>query len=379
MQDFLNDCWYGEIMAMIFSLVCFCAIAILLRVYENKPVPLLPHGLTLNAMVSVLATGSKSALLFSVASNIGQWKWIWYREQKMRKLSDLQVFDDASRGPLGAIQLLLEKTRTSIGLLGAAIVLLALVYDPFVQQVLAYPVEEIFVPSNLTWTLQAQVYPSSGPSYISNVDMAQMLSVSLHSALWPASTSPYERAPACASTNCTWDPLPSLGFCSTCADVSETSQIQNCSVELGTFQATSNSSSPADKNRYVEFGSSGLKASILLSLSAESTGASHRNLVFPSYILEDLYHYDPVTVRRTGAGATPNDNQFLSPNNTILGVRDPLLVLGDASFQIRNNTLQVDTANLCTLDLCLREYDISVTNAGLQRTSQKRGTARNSI
>lgn len=162
----------------------------MLRVYDGKPLPALPHGLTLNAIISVLATGSKSALLFSVASNITQWKWIWYREQKMRKLSDLQVFEDACRGPLGAVQLLFDNTRTSLGLIGAGIVLLALAYDPFGQQLLAYPVQEVYTPSNFTWTKQAQIYPGSGPPGGSDEGQRQSLSLSLQSALWSNYTIP---------------------------------------------------------------------------------------------------------------------------------------------------------------------------------------------
>lgn len=43
-------------------------------------------------------------------------------------------------------------TRSSLGLVGALIVLLVTAFDPFVQQLLVYPAETAYTPSNLTWT-----------------------------------------------------------------------------------------------------------------------------------------------------------------------------------------------------------------------------------
>jgi hypothetical protein len=50
------DTWMWEIASLAFSTLCFAAILALLLAYNDKPWPELPHGLTLNAIVSVLAT-----------------------------------------------------------------------------------------------------------------------------------------------------------------------------------------------------------------------------------------------------------------------------------------------------------------------------------
>lgn len=67
----LDDTWLLEIVALVFSVACFIAIIILLRIYDQKPSPDLSHGLTLNTIVSLLATASRSSLLFAVAAAIG--------------------------------------------------------------------------------------------------------------------------------------------------------------------------------------------------------------------------------------------------------------------------------------------------------------------
>lgn len=51
---------------------------------------------------------------------------------RKRRLGDLQVFDDASRGPLGALRLFAGQTRSSLALIGALILILSMAFDlPF--------------------------------------------------------------------------------------------------------------------------------------------------------------------------------------------------------------------------------------------------------
>lgn len=102
------DWWMGELLAILLSIIAFFAIILVLRKYDDHNIPTLPHNIPLNFVVSTLATVSKSLLLFAVASAFGQFKWLWMFF-KQRRLQDLQIFDDASRGPLGASKLLASK------------------------------------------------------------------------------------------------------------------------------------------------------------------------------------------------------------------------------------------------------------------------------
>lgn len=69
-----------------------------------------------------------------ITACISQLKWSYF--ESPRSLSQMQVFDDASWGPRGAL-LMLWKTRTTISLpwLGALVTLLLLAFDPFTQRV----------------------------------------------------------------------------------------------------------------------------------------------------------------------------------------------------------------------------------------------------
>lgn len=102
------DWWMGELLAILLSVIAFFGIIVILCKYDGHTLPRLPYNVPLSFVVSTLATVSKSSLLLAVTSAIGQFKWLWM-SSKQRRLQDLQVFDEASRGPLGAAKLLLSR------------------------------------------------------------------------------------------------------------------------------------------------------------------------------------------------------------------------------------------------------------------------------
>lgn len=93
----VSNTWAWEALAMALSIACLIAIAVVLRSHEGKPTHPMPYGVTLNAIISTLATATKTSLLCAVGGAVGQVKWDWFR--KRRSLFDLQSFDDVSRGP----------------------------------------------------------------------------------------------------------------------------------------------------------------------------------------------------------------------------------------------------------------------------------------
>lgn len=49
----------------------------------------------------------------------------------------MQLLDDASRGPLGALQLLLHAPKLTLATLSGLIIFLSFAMDPFAQQILS--------------------------------------------------------------------------------------------------------------------------------------------------------------------------------------------------------------------------------------------------
>lgn len=96
--------WASETAGILASASLLIALAILLLIYDDKAV-FEWKGVTLNAVVSVLSTASKAALLYSTSELISQWKWIGFTGTR-RPLIDFQRIDAASRGPLGSLEII---------------------------------------------------------------------------------------------------------------------------------------------------------------------------------------------------------------------------------------------------------------------------------
>jgi hypothetical protein len=90
---------------------CACSMAALfgliglLRAFDGKAQPDWPYGITLNSAMSFLSNMIKGFLLVPAAACISQSIWISYT-MRSQPLDLLAVFDSASRGPWGAIELL---------------------------------------------------------------------------------------------------------------------------------------------------------------------------------------------------------------------------------------------------------------------------------
>jgi hypothetical protein len=105
-----------------------------------------------NAVISTLATISKSSLMLAVAACISQLKWHYF-ESASHSLRNIQVFDDTSRGPLGALELVTRLSPREIfsrrsGGVGwtfwaSILTILAMALDPFAQQVLSFPLRTV--------------------------------------------------------------------------------------------------------------------------------------------------------------------------------------------------------------------------------------------
>jgi hypothetical protein len=105
LSQWAMDRWVFELLASIISAACLAGIVATLALHANHPLPSWPLGITINALVSVLSTISKSALLASVAAAISQQKWARL-SNGANPLSDLEMYDNASRGPWGSFLLL---------------------------------------------------------------------------------------------------------------------------------------------------------------------------------------------------------------------------------------------------------------------------------
>jgi hypothetical protein len=96
--------WLPELLCLFGSIGLFIAIIVILAHYDNTPLSTLPLDLTINTIVALLATLCRATLIIAISEGLSQLKWNTFA-LKQRALRDLEVFDQASRGPWGSIRM----------------------------------------------------------------------------------------------------------------------------------------------------------------------------------------------------------------------------------------------------------------------------------
>jgi Protein of unknown function (DUF3176) len=111
-------------------------IVLILSIVNNKPLASWEYSIRPNSLIAVLTTIGKTAMMVIVASCVSQLKWSHFR--RPNDLSDMQLYDDASRGPWGAFMMLLRPSswiRDGLAGLSAIITIMALAIEPMAQQI----------------------------------------------------------------------------------------------------------------------------------------------------------------------------------------------------------------------------------------------------
>lgn len=308
----------------------------------------MPYGITLNAIVSALATASKASLLCAVADSIGQLKWSWF--QQPRNLYDLQAFDEASRGPAGAVALLFGRSKGVLVTIGAVITVLSLVFDPFVQQILRYPDRDVVSLRGTAQTRKASSFPTDWSS--------TELSAAINAGIWSGAAQ-FDRAPHCSSGNCHWDVFDSFGWCSECSDAtSQANLIGHCDFANWSENSTCRLTFGRGNSVVVAHGvPGGLLTG--LSLTSEVTWSLGWTVDNP---YDDYYLH-----------SSDYANWF---NLTYLGVQNPTVSMGYASFDAQGPCSHCDPtpvpsikllrAEQCVLTPCVKTYNTSTRGGTLQ-------------
>lgn len=224
----LHRLWLWELGASVLSLVCIASIAAVASSQQGKPLEEWRRGLGRNisptAVVSFLGTIGKSACLVALASIVSQLKWMHF-SGAARKLSDLQLFDDASRGPMGALLLVMLRNKTTLLASCASVVTLAsLLLDPFVQLIFDFPSElrpavEGAAPGILSsqtydpFALPRELTLCYSPTRVDSAMQAAMLAP-----VWDAAPAP---SLPCGFERCEWPTITTLGVCSSCVDLTD--------------------------------------------------------------------------------------------------------------------------------------------------------------
>ncbi|KAJ5647730.1 hypothetical protein N7490_004102 [Penicillium lividum] len=225
--------WTWEIVSVVFSIVCVALLAAFLGQVNGVEYSSWQYRLSPNTVASLIATIAKSALLISVSSCLSQLKWNQAQLARPTPLYNIQVLDQASRGPWGALEVLWRrKMKPELATAGALLMVLSLAMDPLAQQLLAYPIIRIKASNESAYVQTTHGYNTpilettsnlfNDLTYMSIYDDPNMLKAILSGL--SQTSSPLE--PICSTGDCDYPNFVSLGICSKCEDVTtKTTQV----------------------------------------------------------------------------------------------------------------------------------------------------------
>ena len=101
----LQHSWFLEISAVVLNLAAVTTIVVLLACTNGIALSEYTFIISFNAVISILGAISRVSLGFAIGSCLGQGKWNFFR--KPSSIVGFRIFEDASRGPWGSLQLLI--------------------------------------------------------------------------------------------------------------------------------------------------------------------------------------------------------------------------------------------------------------------------------
>lgn len=325
-QQLASETWLFELALTVLSVLCLVAIIGILVVYDGTAAPNLPSTVTLNAIVSILGTASKASLIFTVAASISQLKWVYF--SKSRHLKDLQSFDDASRGPVGSITLLLIA-------IGAVIIISAVAFQFFLQQIITFATQIEFALNTAASTKQGTEF------LVGALDMGFVEAV--HAGLWSDPTQ-FEPEFACPTGNCTWSSFKTIGLCHKCEEAISRVRTSNCSMSATAQDFEDAGAGGIQRACGIRFSDTDGSPSITPLNFTKGSGGQHR--------------IDSPTEQIWTVSSNTLD---LNPGYTSLGVKNPIMSIGYVVFNgTPKGELEPGFAMECILDFCVREYSVTI-------------------
>ncbi|KAJ5637181.1 hypothetical protein N7490_007060 [Penicillium lividum] len=228
--------WTWEFACAFFSVVCIGLLIGFLVYVNGMTYARWQYSISPNTVIAILAGFGKTATLVPISTCLGQFKWKpnWNKgpEQTPTQLYNFQMLDNASRGPWGSLEVL-WRMPWSLPMAGALLTILSLALDPFSQQILAFPPRQVIALNKTASIQRAQEYV---PWWVNstndlNTDFRlnqpdPMLQIALAQGLAQINN---PLLPTCSTANCTFPDFTTLGFCSKCVDVTNSST-QSCTI-----------------------------------------------------------------------------------------------------------------------------------------------------
>ncbi|KAM0812024.1 hypothetical protein AB5N19_14341 [Seiridium cardinale] len=221
--------WWWEIGAAFLSVACVVAITAVLSYIDNKTIKEWNFSISPNSLIAIVTTVSKAAMMVCIASCISQKKW-GYFASRPRLIKDLDLFDNASRGPWGSFVFLSSLKIRSFTVSALSIItLLALGIEPAAQQILEVAQGTEVQRDGTASIPYAQEYSSKAADFAWNPSntfghpMSRDMFLQQSTIVAGAAGTIPELNVTCSesATECRWETISTLGICAEVKNVTE--------------------------------------------------------------------------------------------------------------------------------------------------------------
>lgn len=367
--------WKWEIANSAISVIALAATIGTLLPHQNQPLPQWPFHISINALLSIYSVVLKGSATFVIQSCISQHQWLWMRHK--RPLADVVRYDSAGRGVWGSSQwLVFRSLQQPLTALGALIAVLMVAVDPFFQALLQYMDCQQSLGEKATVARSNYFESTANFSHSHRVEFGDLgewsryylffePSKSVQSSLIAAGLSHASSVqPYCPTGNCTFENFSTVGYCSTCEDISRQLKFNNEQKSNDGRRASYSCTSILSTGSNITFNSDDEHPSVFKGLFHGSTGTD---------LLRDEYSDTQISI--------PTEFEFIVGKNFwSAGVwsevgRDP--VTGDHVTNCSNiNNYDPENewycrgygAARCTMFPCIREYEVAVTAGVVSET-----------
>ncbi|KAK3987012.1 hypothetical protein QBC44DRAFT_401223 [Cladorrhinum sp. PSN332] len=245
--------WHEEFWYALLSVLSFIGLALFLKNYDGAVLPLSfgwTGGFSFETAVVALVTFMRGCMDAYVGSAVSQGAWIWVSERaQMRRkgrevprLGDFSMFDAASRGMSGSLELLWRLRGRHLGCVGAMIIVLGRGFETFSQEMVTFEQQQRKFDNETA--ARAPARSEVWGTYIRQGLMGDILpALSTKAAVYSGiiSTEIPNIAVSCETANCTWPIIPTLGACGECVTV-PTDKTCNETARMCTYSTASGTS-----------------------------------------------------------------------------------------------------------------------------------------
>ncbi|KAI5793695.1 hypothetical protein DFH27DRAFT_485270 [Peziza echinospora] len=214
-----TDWWAWETSALFLSLLAIGGIVTILILFDGEPIPawsMRGPGVSVNTLLSVLSTLSRTSLLIPLDDCLGQLMWVRLARRR-RKPEEGGNFGMASQGIWGCVRLFWRHGGVSLASAGCLLTVLSLGLGPATQQLLSYPSRLIVDPRAVSMVTYASSYDvtPSGDGAVSRGGVLGETVMALYTGGTSGGTGISPQY-TCSSGSCTYPSFTTLGVCSEC-------------------------------------------------------------------------------------------------------------------------------------------------------------------